>query len=142
MEHTVTFPVAAPAEHVWPFIEQVEAWPTWTASVTSIEWVSGHATAVGATAKVKQPGFPSAKWTVTEVVPGRSFTWESRSPGIVSTGIHTVTPAGAGSTVELTIRQRGILAPLLALLAGRRSRRYVQMEADGLTRAAEASVRS
>jgi hypothetical protein len=59
-----------------------------------------------------------------------------------SVGVHTVTPDGAGCTVRLGNRQRGFFAAVLALLAGRRSRRYVQMEAEGLTRTAEASLRA
>jgi uncharacterized protein YndB with AHSA1/START domain len=142
MEITVTFNVAAPAEHVSSILQDVEAWPTWTASVTKVEWVSGDPMTVGAVARIKQPGFPVVAWTVTEVIPGRSFTWEAKSPGVRSVGEHEVTPNGSGCTVRLAITQRGFLAPLLALFAGARSRRYVQMEAEGLTRTAEASLRS
>jgi uncharacterized protein YndB with AHSA1/START domain len=140
MDISVTFTVAAPPERVWALMGDPTTWSSWTASITSVEWIEGDTTAVGNTAKVKQPGFPTAKWTVTEVVPGRSFTWESRAPGILSVGEHEVTPDGDGSHVRLAIRQTGLFAPLLALLAGKRSRRYVQMEADGLTQRAEASV--
>src|SRR4051794_19184546 len=142
MDISVTFAVAAPPERVWVLMGDPTTWSSWTDSITSVEWIHGESTAVGSTAKVKQPGFPTAKWTVTELVPGRSFTWESRSPGIRSVGEHEVTPEGDGqsSKVRLAIRQTGLFAPLLALFAGKRSRRYVQMEADGLTKRAEASV--
>ena len=142
MEHTVTFTVAAPADRVSSILQDVEAWPTWTASVSKVEWVSGDAMSVGAVARIKQPGFPSANWTVTEVIPGRSFTWEAKSRGVRSVGMHEVSPEGRDAcTVRLAISQRGFLAPLLTLIAGRKSRRYVQMEADGLTRAAEGELR-
>jgi uncharacterized protein YndB with AHSA1/START domain len=142
MDISVTFHVAAPPDRVWALMGDPTTWSSLTASITSVEWIKGESTAVGNTAKVKQPGFPTAKWTVTEVVPERSFTWESRSPGIRSVGEHEVTPDGDGngSHVRLAIRQTGLFAPLLALLAGKRSRRYVQMEADGLTQRAEAPV--
>ena len=141
MEITVTFTVAAPAEHVSSILQDVEAWPTWTASVSKVQWVSRQPMTVGAVARIKQPGFPSVRWTVTEVIPGRSFTWEAKSPGVRSVGEHEVTPDGSGCTVRLAITQRGVLAPLLALIAGRKSRRYVQMDAEGLTRAAEGELR-
>ena len=40
-------------------------------------------------------------------------------------------------TVTLTLDQEGFLAPVVWRLTGSRSRRYVQMEADGLKRRCE-----
>ena len=142
MYFSVTFTVAAPADHVWSILQDVERWPTWTASMSKVEWTSGEPMTVGAVARIKQPRFPAASWTVTEVVPGRSFTWQARNPGVHSVGVHEVTPDGDGCTVRLGITQRGFFAPVLALLAGRMSRRYVQLEAEGLTRTSEASLRA
>jgi hypothetical protein len=39
--------------------------------------------------------------------------------------------------VTFGIRQSGALAPMIALLTAARTKRYVQMEADGLKRRAE-----
>lgn len=102
----------------------------------------------GSRARVKQPGMPRLVWEVTEYVPGKVFSWASKAPGVTTTGGHrlVVDPSGRGSggavpgdhaTVTLTLDQEGFLAPVLWRLTGSRSRRYVQMEADGLKRRCE-----
>jgi uncharacterized protein YndB with AHSA1/START domain len=135
--HTeVTFPVAAPAERVWSILSDVERWPTWTASTTEV--VLDGPLQVGAVATIRQPKLPKTAWTVTEVVLGRSFTWESKVPGSWAVGEHEITPTGdGGCEVRLRLEQRGPLGSLVGLLYRGLTKRYVQMEAHGL--AAEAT---
>ena len=72
-------------------------------------------------------------WEVTDIEPGRSFSWTNKSVGVTSVGHHSVVPrAGGGATATLTLHQSGTLAPLLGLLTGKLSRRYVESEAQGL----------
>jgi hypothetical protein len=93
--------------------------------------------AVGATARIRQPKLPPTTWTVTEVVPGRSFTWESRAPGSVAVGEHEITPTGEGSCeVRLMLDQNGPLGNVVGLAYRRLTKRYVQIESEGLARAA------
>jgi uncharacterized membrane protein len=135
MQHEVRTTLAAPAARVWAILSDVERWPTWTASVTSVELDGPFA--VGATAKVRQPKLPSVAWTFTAIDPGRSFTWESTAPGSHATGWHEVTAAGDdASHVRLAIEQAGPLGALVGLIYRSLTKRYVQMEADGLTAAA------
>jgi uncharacterized membrane protein len=135
--HEVTTPIAAPAQRVWAILSDVERWPTWTASVTSVE-LDGPL-APGSKAKIRQPKLPPVTWTVTEVVPGRSFTWQSIAPGSRATGWHEVTPTGDdGCAVRLALEQAGPLGGLVGLVYRGLTQRYVQMEADGLTAAATA----
>src|SRR6187401_338549 len=137
MHTEVTFPVQAPAAKVWAILSDVERWATWTASITSVE-LDGPLE-VGAVAKIRQPKLPPTAWTVTEVVPGRSFSWEAKAPGSRSVGEHEVTPTGDGSCdVRLRLEQTGPLGSLVGLLYRGLTKRYVQMEADGLTAAATA----
>ncbi len=132
MHTEVTTTIAAPAERVWGILSDVERWSSWTASVTSVE-LDGPLV-VGAKAKVRQPKLPATTWTVTEVVPGRSFTWRATSPGSQATGEHVVTPGGDDRCeVRLVLDQEGPLGSLFGLLYRGLTRRYVQMEADGLT---------
>jgi uncharacterized membrane protein len=136
MHTEVTFPVHAPAEKVWSILSDVERWPTWTASIQQVE-LDGPL-AVGSVAKIRQPKLPATAWTVTEVVPGRSFTWESKAPGSRAVGEHEITPTGdATCEVRLMLDQGGPLGTVVGLLYRGLTKRYVQMEADGL--AAEAT---
>jgi len=136
MHTEVTFTVHAPAERVWPILADVERWPTWTASVQQVE-LDGPL-AVGAVARIRQPKLPPTAWTVTEVVPGRSFSWESRAPGSLAVGEHEITPTGdASCEVRLMLDQKGPLGTVIGLVYRSLTKRYVQMEADGL--AAEAT---
>jgi uncharacterized protein YndB with AHSA1/START domain len=131
MQHTETRTVAASAEDVWRILADVERWPTWTRSMTSIELDGPFA--VGATARVKQPRLPAVTWEVTALDPGRSFTWQNESVGLHSVGEHTVTAGPAGtSVVSLGIHQTGAMAGIARLLFGPFTRRYVALEADGL----------
>jgi uncharacterized protein YndB with AHSA1/START domain len=132
MHTEVITAIAAPADTVWAILSDVERWSTWTASITSVE-LDGPL-AVGAKAKVRQPKLPPTTWTVTEVVPGRSFTWRATSPGSRATGEHEITPTGDGRCeVRLTLDQEGPLGRLFGFLYRGVTQRYVQMEADGLT---------
>ena len=137
-----TIDIEAPASAVWAVMADVEQWHTWTDSIESVELTGPSGPiAVGSTAEVRQPGFPAATWTVTEWQAGRSFTWESHAPGVHSVGEHSVVAVGEHSSrATLAIHQTGALAWLLGLLAGRRSRRYVYMEAAGVKARSEARV--
>lgn len=134
MHTEVIVPVHASAERVWAVLSDVERWPSWTASVQQV--LLDGPLAVGAVAKVRQPKLPATAWTVTEVVPGRSFTWESKAPGSRAVGEHEITSTGDTCEVRLRLEQSGPLGAVVGLLYRGLTRRYVQMEADGL--AAEA----
>ena len=152
-----TVDIEAPAAIVWQVMADVEQWSTWTASITSIVVDPGRGPESGGLgpgepgpgelgpgrrAVVRQPGFPKARWTVTDWQPGRAFTWESPAPGVLSVGVHAVEPTGERCCrATLAISQTGKLSGLLGLLAGRRSVRYVGMERDGLKARAEELAR-
>jgi hypothetical protein len=93
--------------------------------------------AAGGQARIRQPKLPAVTWTITEVVPGRSFTWHSTGPGSRATGWHEVMPTGDDTCeVRLALEQAGPVGSLVGLLYRGLTKRYVQMEADGLTAAA------
>jgi hypothetical protein len=70
---------------------------------------------------------------VTELQPGRSYTWASPAPGLTSVAWHTVEPVGEGrSRVTLGFRQSGPLASVVALFMGSLVRRYVDTEIAGV----------
>ena len=137
MHLQVTRSVAADVETAWAVLSDVEHWPSWTRSMSSIT-LHGPLE-VGTRATIRQPRMPVLEWRVVEVEPGRSFAWENELSGIRTVAHHEVAPAVAGtSTLTLTIDLAGPLAGPARLLVGRRTRRYLRMEADGLAAAAAA----
>jgi hypothetical protein len=141
LDTTAEITIAAPIERVWDVFTDVERWPSWTASVTALELVAGEGIAVGVQARIKQPRFPWMTWTVSEVEPGRSWTWVARSPGATTTAHHHLEAIRDDTTrVVQTITQRGPLGRLVGRLTRGRTRRYLAMEGDGLKRRVEAGV--
>jgi uncharacterized membrane protein len=133
--------IEAPADAVWTVIRDVERWPEWTPSVTSIRLQDRGPMAVGSRAIVRQPKLPPARWRVTELDDrGRSFTWESWAPGLRVIARHSAEPRGAGSRAKLTLRFEGMLAGLFARLLSGLNNRYLAMEAEGLKERSEALV--
>jgi uncharacterized membrane protein len=130
--------INAPAEIVWRIYRDVERWPEWTASMDEITFVRGDALEDGAAVRIKQPRLPRVTWRVTELTPGRSWVWESRSPGALTIARHVVTPLDEGTTrVEQSIDQTGPLGSLIGRLMAGTTRRYLRIEAEGLKAAAE-----
>jgi uncharacterized membrane protein len=138
MEHEVVVTVDAPAEKVWSVLSDVEGWPEWTESMSKVERLEDGPLAVGSTARVKQPRLAANVWRVTELEENRSFTWTTKAMGITTVADHEIEELEpATSKVTLRIRMSGGLAGVLSLLFGGMTRRYVQMEADGLKRQSE-----
>ncbi len=130
--------IAAPAERVWQVFTDVQQWPTWTASVSSLEPLDGPAIAVGHRFRIKQPRMPVLVWEVTGVDPGRSWTWAVHSSGATTSASHEVSPRGASAcTVTQVIDQRGVLGAIVAVLMRRLTRRYLALEGSGLKSASE-----
>lgn len=126
--------IDAPPPPVWEVLFDVLRWPDWNPTVTSVERLDDGPFQIGSRAEVRQPGLPRASWQVTEVVDGRSFTWEATGPGIRTIGRHEVVPDGTGCTVRLSIEQTGPMGAVAALVWRRLSQRYVEQEAESLDR--------
>ena len=133
--------IEAPPDVVWRVFAAVEGWPTWTASVRRVTPLDAPELAVGHRYEILQPRFPRLVWTVTEVDPGRAWTWRQRSPGATTLAVHEVLPLDGGrrTLVRQRIDQRGPAGVLVGLLTRSLTRRYLTMEAEGLKQAAEAA---
>jgi len=132
--------IDAPVDVVWSVYSDVEHWPDWTASVTTVDLSPSGPLAVGSRATIKQPRLPKVEWTVTALDAGREWVWENKAPGAVSVAAHSVRALDDGRThVELWIDQRGVVGRAIGVLARRMTRRYLRMEAEGLKRRAESS---
>lgn len=132
-----TVDIEASPERVWAVMSEVLLMPTWTTSMTSVELEPPGPLAVGSKARIVQPKLSPATWVVTEVVPGRSFTWTSKAMGSDVTASHTLTPTSSGATVELAVQYDGTTSALVAGLTRKITTKYLRMEADGLKAACE-----
>jgi hypothetical protein len=138
MDYEHTIEVDAAPDRIWAIMSDVERWPEWTGSMRRVERLETGPLAVGSTARVHQPRLPAVVWRVTSLEPARGFTWEARSPGVHTIGIHRIEPrAGGGSSVTLGVHSSGIGAALMTPLIAGITRRYVRMEAEGLKARAE-----
>ena len=138
MEVTVTGVASAAPETVWRLFTDVERWPELNENVTEVRRLDDGPLRVGSQAQIRQPGMPLARWRVTELDPGRSFTWETALTGLTAVGGHVVEPGAAGSVITITLGWRGPLAAVVAALMGRRARRSITLELESFRRAAEA----
>ena len=92
---------------------------------------------MGSEATVKQSSGRQARWRVTEMEPGRSFTWESKAGLVTIIGVHAVAPDGEGSVITLTLDLRGPLSGVVGALTGRSTVKNITMEMEGFRRTAE-----
>jgi uncharacterized membrane protein len=134
MRFMATIDIAAPAQLVYEVYSDVERWPEWAASVTSVERLDQGPLQVGSRARIKQPRLPTTVWEVTEVVAGRSFSWMARGPGVTTTASHVVTPPEADGPARVTasLQQAGPLGELFGFLTKGLTNRYMQTEVHGL----------
>lgn len=139
MRLEVSTSVSAPAERVWQTIMDVERWPEWTASVTSVEKLEPGDVRVGSKVRIKQPKLPPTVWTVSRIEPGRRMEWEAKAPGSHTIAWHAAEPAADGtSKAILGIDQRGIFFKLTGWYFNKLTREYVDMELAGLRQRSEA----
>jgi len=125
--------IDAPAQLVWEVFSDVQRWPEWTASVTSLVGKDGANLAVGKRFSIKQPGMSKLVWKVTEIDHGSSWTWVQRSPGVLVTARHWVTAQPGGRThVRQQLEQRGVLGALVGRMMIKKTKRFLELEAQGL----------
>ena len=135
--------IDAPAQLVWAVFSDVERWPEWTASVTSLVARDGAGLAVGKRFAIKQPGMSKLVWKVTEIDPGSSWTWVQRSPGVLVSARHWVSAQPGGRTlVRQQLDQRGVLGALVGRLMVKKTKRFLELEAQGLKARAEQRSRA
>jgi carbon monoxide dehydrogenase subunit G len=111
--------INAPPDVVWKTLADVGRWPEWTPSVRSLELLDGTL-AVGHRVRIRQPKLPTVVWTISEVQPGVSFSWQSHRRGADAIGRHALIDNDDGtSTAVLGLSQTGLIGTLVALASRR-----------------------
>jgi len=140
MGFNVVIEISAPAERVWASLTDVERWPEWTSSMTSVTRIGGGPLAVGSQARIKQPKFGTMVWTVTELNRVQSFVWKAARPGLTLVAGHYLSSLDQDTvSLTLSVEQSGLVGRVVEPLTANITKRYVQLEADGLKRWAETS---
>jgi uncharacterized membrane protein len=149
MEWTHTQRIDAPVDVVWRIATDVSDWPTYMPTVQSVDRLDDGPLQVGAQARIKQPAQRSAIWTVTQLTPGREFSWQSVRKGVTLIGTHRVDTDGQGSRNTLILQMSGPLTPILGRLLAPAMRKVLRTEnacfkaqAEKLTAAASEGPRA
>jgi hypothetical protein len=91
--------IAATVEEAWEALIQVEDWPSFTPTVSSVKRLDPGPLRVGSRARLRQPGLPPAVWTVTHVNPPSVFEWHAGP----LTARHELEPQGEGCIQRLIL---------------------------------------
>lgn len=133
----VTVDIAAPPERAWQAVADVEDWPHWTTSMGEVRLLDDGPLRVGSRAQIKQPGLPVYIWEVTDLDEGTSFTWVTRTLGVVARAGHEVVATADGSRLTLSLTWTGVFAGLVAAFMGKRTRTSITRDAAGHKACAE-----
>ena len=98
MEQSTRIDVEAPVQQVWEVLREVERWPEWAPTVTSVRRLDDGPLAAGSRVRVEQPRIPPTEYVVTELEASGSFTWVATGPGVHTIARHLLEDLGTGST--------------------------------------------
>lgn len=115
---SIVVEIQSPPDRVWTALCDVERWPEWTRSMTSVELPDPAPLALGCRALNHQPWLRPTWWRVTELdEAGKVFVWVGRTPGVRAVGGHSIETIPSGSRVALTLRFSGLPGPLVIALS-------------------------
>ncbi len=132
--------IEAPPQRVFTVLQDVERWPEWTSTMTSVQRLDQGPFAIGSRARVRQPKLRPAVWLVTELEHERCFSWVTSAPGLRMKAEHKIKPRGDGSSVELCFELSGLFGPIFSRLYGGLIERYMVTEAQGLKQRSETAT--
>ena len=132
--------IAAPQQRVWDVLSALEAWPQRIETVDTVEVLTPAPVTEGSRVRLKQPKLPEGTWDITVWDEPSYFEWTQRTGGVISVAGHRVEALGEGrARLTLTLDMRGLLIPIVALFYKKLTNRYMNLEAEGMKRAAESA---
>ena len=127
---------------MWDVLSDLEAWPQRIETVDVVEVLTPPPISKGSRERLKQPKLPDGTWDVTTRDAPSYFEWTQKTGGITSLAGHRVEALGEGrARLTLTLDMRGFLIPIIAVFYKGLTNRYMNLEAEGMKRAAEAANR-
>jgi uncharacterized membrane protein len=129
--------IDASQQRVWDVLSDLEAWPRRIETVDTVELLTPAPITKGSRVRLKQPKLPEGTWDVTVWDAPSYFEWTQKTGGITSVAGHRVEAMGEGrARLTLTLDMRGFLT-VIALFYKGLTNRYMNLEAEGMKRAAE-----
>ena len=135
-----TIEINAPADRVWQVSTDVESWPKWAPAMEKIRREDSGDFKRGSSALIKQKQMPETRWTVTEINPGHSFSWETRVMGMDMIATHIITPGEQAVTNLLRIEMDGLTIKLLGFMIKPLVKQSLKQENQGLKHYCESST--
>lgn len=132
--------IDAPQQRVWDVLSAIEAWPQRIETVDSVELLTPAPIGTGSRARLKQPKLPEGIWDITVWDAPSYFEWTQKTSGASSVAGHRVEALGEGrARLTLTLDMRGLLIPIVMLFYKKLTNEYMDLEAEGMKRAAESA---
>ena len=130
--------IDASQQRVWDVLSDLEAWPQRIETVETVELLTPAPMTKGSRVRLKQPKLPEGTWDITAWDAPSYFEWTQKTGGIASVAGHRVEALGEGrARLTLTLDMGGFLIPVIALFYKGLTNRYMNLEAEGMKRAAE-----
>jgi len=139
MQFEKAIEIDASPQRVWDVLSDLEAWPRRIETVDEVELLTPAPIANGSRVRLKQPKLGEGTWVVTVWDAPSYFEWTQKTGGMTSVAGHRVEALGQGrARLALSLDMRGWLTPVVALFYKGLTNRYMDLEAEGMKRAAEA----
>jgi uncharacterized membrane protein len=130
--------IDASQQRVWDVLSDLEAWPQRIETVDAVELLTPAPMAEGSRVRLEQPKLPAGTWDITAWDAPSYFEWTQKESGITSVAGHRVEALGEGrARLTLTLDMRGLLIPVMGRFYKGLINRYMNLEAEGMKRAAE-----
>ena len=138
MRFEKTIEIDAPQQRVWNVLSDLESWPSRIETVNVAELLTPAPITKGSRVRLKQPKLGEGTWDVTVWEAPSYFEWTQKTGGITSVAGHRVEAIGdSRARLTLSLDMRGVLIPVVALFFRGLTNRYMNLEAEGMKRAAE-----
>ena len=132
--------VDASQQRVWDVLSDLEAWPQRIETVDTVELLTPAPLTNGSRVRLRQPKLPEGTWDITVWDAPSYFEWTQESDGVTSVAGHRVEALGESrARLTLTLDMRGLLIPVIGLFYRGLTNRYMNLEAEGMKRAAESA---
>ena len=132
--------IDASQQRVWDVLSQIEAWPQRIETVDNVEQLTPAPVTKGSQFRLRQPRLPEGTWEITVWEAPSYFEWIQKTTGATSVAGHRVETLPDGrSRLTLTLDMRGFLIPIVAVFYRKLTNRYMDLEAEGMKRAAESA---